>query len=206
MTAILPSKRDLPMPAASPRAEIYRMLPLRRFVPLLPLLVLAPAASARVVEWLDLPKMVGKTNAAVAGTIVDVTGAEVTMNGVSEIVTRVTVRGENLYTGREEEIVVTFLGGRTRDKESWCAESPSSRETRVGTRALVFSKSCRTAEGMDYNSLYAGFGGLFRVEGGPRGDVVLGRGEGFAVEKNVRVADLRERISAIRAAGAEQRP
>ncbi|MGH7151261.1 MAG: hypothetical protein ACREIU_11200 [Planctomycetota bacterium] len=179
---------------------------LHRLLPLLSFLLLAPAAWGRVVERLDLPKMVGKTDAAVLGTIVEVTGAEVTMNGVSEVVTRVRVRGENLYTGREDEIVVTFLGGRTEDRETWCAESPTARETRVGARTLVFSKSRWTTEGLEYNGLYAGFGGLFRVEGGPRGEVVLGRGEGYAVENNVRVSDLRDRISAIRAAGAEQRP
>lgn len=182
------------------------MLSLNRIVLLLSPLLLAPAAWGRVVESLDLPKMVGKTDAAVLGTIVDATGVELTMNGVTEVITRVTVRGENLYTGREEEVVVTFLGGRTRDRETWCAESPSARDTRVGTRTLVFSKSCRTSEGLEYNGLYAGYGGLFRVEGGPRGDVVLGRGEGYAVEKTTRVADLRVRIAVIRAAATERRP
>ncbi|HET6202705.1 MAG TPA: hypothetical protein VFI25_07870 [Planctomycetota bacterium] len=168
--------------------------------------LLASSAPARVVERLDLRQMVGKADAAVLGTIVEATASEFTMNGAVYVATHLKVRGENLYTGREDEVVVSFLGGQTEKSGMWCAESPTPRETRVGNRVVVFSKWSPTMGGTGMNSLYAAHGGLFHVETGPKGDVVMGRGEGYAIEKNVRAPELRERIAAIRAPRVDQRP
>ncbi|HKB14540.1 MAG TPA: hypothetical protein VKF62_00660, partial [Planctomycetota bacterium] len=136
------------------------MLSLHRIVPLLTPLLLAPAASARVVERLDLRKMVERTDAAILGTILEVTATEVTIDGSIEVYTHVRVRGENLYSGREEEIVVSFLGGRTDKGEARCAESPTQGETRIGKRVLVFSKWSPVLGGTGLHGLYAGHGGL----------------------------------------------
>ena len=43
--------------------------------------------------------------------------------------------------------------------------------------------------------MYAGHGGVYRTVKGRKGTVVLGRGEGYAVNKNITLTDLDAEVS-----------
>ena len=48
------------------------------------------------------------------------------------------------------------------------------------------------------NALYAGHGGVYRTVKGRKGTVVLGRGDGYAINKNIKLSDLDGEVSRIR--------
>ena len=54
------------------------------------------------------------------------------------------------------------------------------------------------------NGLYASHGGLYRTVQGPSGPVVLGRGTGYAIARNVKLADLSTAVRTIDAAKREE--
>ena len=51
--------------------------------------------------------------------------------------------------------------------------------------------------GLACNFLYASHGGLFRTAEGPNGTVVLGRGEGYAIDSNISVEDLTKAVKSL---------
>jgi hypothetical protein len=48
------------------------------------------------------------------------------------------------------------------------------------------------------NALYAGHGGIYRTVKGRKGTIVLGRGEGYAIDKNTMLSDLDDEISSLK--------
>ncbi|MGH7151911.1 MAG: hypothetical protein ACREIU_14490, partial [Planctomycetota bacterium] len=138
------------------------------------------------VEQLDLRRMVERTDGAIAGRIVSTwTTYNPTPHSAGRIFTHLRIVGEDLYTGKRADTVVSFFGGAYDGEVQWHPDMPSAADTRIGSRVLAFSKWHPTMGGVGMQSLYACFAGLFRLEEGPRGEVVIGRGEGFAVERNV---------------------
>ena len=51
--------------------------------------------------------------------------------------------------------------------------------------------------GVGANRLYASHGSFYRTVEGPQGLVVLGRGEGYAVNKNIQLSSLRSATRSI---------
>lgn len=106
--------------------------------------------------------------------------------------TTLIVRGDDLIAGGQVDREITYLGSESRPVSDMPAES----ETRVGTRVVAFSKSVGAWGGRaSQRSLIAAQGGVFRVEAGPKGDVVMGKGEGFAVSETVFASELRTRVA-----------
>jgi len=163
------------------------------------LLICAPAFGAAVVRY-DLPKIVKETEGAVAGTILEVTTSERAGEGWGPwTFTHVRIAGENLYTGESEEVVVSFLGGTFEGRTTRVPEAPSPADLRIGRRVVAFHVFSPTMGGTGMTSLVGSHAGLFRLEGGPRGEIALGRGEGYAIERSRTLADLRSDIAEIRA-------
>ena len=154
--------------------------------------ILAPVALAAI-EPLDLRKMLQRADSAVLGKIVQRTTwtHEDPTLGPMEFTT-ITVKGEDLITGNTGSKQVTYTGSQARPN----SEMPAESETREGNTVLVFSSRGK-GFGMpqELSWMVAAHGGVFRVEAGPKGDVVIGRGEGYAVEGNLLTGDLRQRIT-----------
>lgn len=166
-------------------------------------ILLAGAASLALVqvgraciEELDLPKMVAKTDAAVRGTITDVRTVRYVPPGDDRLIfTILTVDGTDLYTGQPRVLEAAFLGGTFQGDAMNVTSMPAPDEYRVGNDVVVFSAPVEGWGPEVDRCVYASMGGIFRVVSGRKGEVVLGKGEGFAVSNNVRLDDLRASIA-----------
>ena len=95
---------------------------------------------------------------------------------------------------------VIFRGGFI-DAENgvYNSEAPSGDDVKIGSDVVVFYKwNANLGGGVGGNELYAAHGGLFRTVTGPTTDVVLGRGEGYAIQTNTEVNDLNSAVRKIR--------
>lgn len=158
-------------------------------------LVLAGTAYA-CIEALDLNKMVAKTDVAVSGTITSVRTVKYTPPGDDRIIyTLVTVEGEDLYTGQSRTIEAGFVGGTYAGESMMVTSMPAPNEYRVGNKVVLFSAPVEGWGPEVARCMYASYGGIFKQINTKNGPVVLGKGEGFAVENNTSMADLRQSIA-----------
>lgn len=158
--------------------------------------LLAVGSAVACIEALDLNKMVSKTDAAVHGTITAVRTVKYTPPGDDRIIyTLVTVEGEDLYTGKPRTLEAGFVGGTYGDESMMVTSMPAPSEYRVGSKVVVFSAPV-AGWGPIERCVYAAMGGIFREVSTRQGGVVLGKGEGFAIERNMGVEELRAGIAA----------
>ena len=165
---------------------------------LLPVAVVCLAAvAAASIERLTLRQMIAKADAGVYGEIVEreVTAVPLDRGGVEMTFTTLHVKGHDLVSGDEVTVAVSFPGGVIGERGSYNSEAPSADDTKVGKQVVVFYKwSDNMGGGFAANALYASHGGLFRTFTDKKGRVVVqGRGQGYAVSKNIRLADLKQR-------------
>ena len=171
-------------------------------------LLLGLAASALVVlgtqaqiERLDLDSMVQKTDDTLFAEITnkEVIRIDDEKDGPELYFTHLTLRGESLETGQPATVTVTFPGGFINEVDGvWNSEAPSADDIKIGNRVVAFYKHIDNAGGgLACNFLYASHGGLFRTVEGPQGTVVLGRGEGYAIDNNISLEDLNQAISTL---------
>ena len=153
------------------------------------------------IERLTLDDMVSRTDNAVYGEVVAKKAFRVDhpIDGPELYYTTLTIEGRSLVDGRKITVDVTYLGGWIeRDEGVWNSEAPTEEETAVGKRVVAFYKWASTSGGdIAANYLYASHGGLYRTQDGPKGTVVLGRGEGYAVQKNIRLGNLDAAVTSI---------
>lgn len=157
------------------------------------LLLFGGAAAFADVMALDLKTMVQKhADVAVVGTIEAVTYSEFPLDDGSPAgYTNLLVKGENLYTGKPETVTASFVGGFIDGQRVYSAEEPSAAEVRVGRRVVVFTATWPSKGNAPPRCLVAQHAGIFSVQPGPQGEVVLGKGEGFAIDRNVLLASLK---------------
>lgn len=170
---------------------------MKRFSLCVPILIgfgLAAAALASV-ESLTLRQMLQKADSAVIGSVTEKKTWEGSIAGSNSPweFTTITVEGEDLFTGKTLKREITWLGSDAHP----VSEMPLEAETRVGTKAIFFSVAMSGEFGgrQNQNSLIAAQNGVFRLEAGPKGDVVIGKGAGAAIENNTFVADLRKDVA-----------
>lgn len=146
------------------------------------------------IERLTLDSMVQKTDDAIYGeiTATEVIRIDHPVDGPELYFTHLTIDGESLITGDLVTTTVTFPGGFINDEEGvWNSEAPSADDIKLGNVVVAFSKHVENLGGdLECNALYASHGGLFRTVNTPDGMVVLGRGDGYAIDSNVRLEDL----------------
>lgn len=168
-----------------------------------PLLALAALVAAGSLAWaqverLNLAQMVSRTDNAVDGTIVErrVFRVDDPVDGPELYFTTLKIQGKSLADDAPVTIDVTFAGGFVSPTEgTYNSEAPSADEIKVGNRVVAFYKHVDNMGGrVAANALYASHGGLYRVAELKSGSVVLGRGDGYAVSTNQRVADLRTSV------------
>jgi len=176
-----------------------RRIPLR-CVPLVLGVLAMPAAAAPSIVKVDLPQMVERVDGAVAGRIVEAwTTWQEPPNTIARVYTHLRIVGEDLFTGKETVRIVSYFGGVHQGYDQRHPDMPNPEDVRVGHRVVVFHKWSPTMGGVGMEGIYASFGGIFRVEAGPKGEVVIGRGEGFAVDRSASLAELRGRVATLRA-------
>ena len=153
------------------------------------------------IERLDLDSMVQKTDDTLFAEITnkEVIRIDDEKDGPELYFTHLTLRGESLETGQPATVTVTFPGGFINEVDGvWNSEAPSADDIQIGNRVVAFYKHLDNAGGgLECNFLYASHGGLFRTVEGPQGTVVLGRGEGYAIDNNISLEDLNQAISTL---------
>jgi len=158
-------------------------------------LLLAGGAWA-CIEALTLEQMVAKTDMAVEGTVTGVRTTAYTPPGDHELIyTILTIEGEDLYSGKPTTLEAAFLGGVYKGRNGNVTSMPHPSEYAVGSHVVVFSAPVQGWGPEIGRCVYAAMGGIFREIPTPRGPVIQGKGEGFAIDRNVPLAELRDRIA-----------
>jgi hypothetical protein len=170
---------------------------------------LAQAAHASI-ERLDLAALVARADGSVVGTITDrrVVRIDSEVDGPELYFTVLTIAGHALggtgSTPASEKpvtIEVVYAGGFVDAKHGvWNSEAPSADDVALGNRVVVFyAHTANMGGGMSGNAIYAAHGGLYRVFDARRGAIVQGRSEGYGVDANVTLAELRTRVAKLEA-------
>ena len=154
------------------------------------------------IERLTLGQMVSKTDNCVVGTIAssEVFRVDHPTDGPELYFTTLRINGKSLYNDADVSALVTFAGGVMPDGSGvWNSEAPSADDIAVGNEVVAFYKWTDNMGGdVAANALYAAHGGLFRVIKGRKAKVVLGRGDGYAIDTNATLADLKSTIAKLR--------
>jgi hypothetical protein len=167
-------------------------------------LVLAAAGTIGLaqIQKLTLDEMVAATDHAVFGEIVGkrVFRVDHPVDGPELYFTTLTIQGQDLYHGTPISIDVTYHGGFVDEEHGvYNSEAPADDDVKTGNRVVVFSKwADNMGGGVAANVLYAAHGGLYRTVEGPAGMKVLGRGTGYAVDKNIAFEHLATAIETLR--------
>jgi hypothetical protein len=174
-----------------------------RCLSVLALCALVAPAPAQIRSF-TLPEMVATADGAVYGQItgVHVFRADDPREGPELYFTTLTLQGRALSDGRALTLDVTFAGGFVDEREGvFNSEAPAADDVRIGQKVVAFyAWSDDLGGGVRGNTLVAAHGGLYRTVDGPRGAAVLGRGEGYALGANLRLAELETSLKTLYAA------
>ncbi|MHC4823170.1 MAG: hypothetical protein ACYTEP_04035 [Planctomycetota bacterium] len=159
------------------------------------MLLLVQGGSA-CIEELNLSQMVTKTDSAVHGTITNVRSVMFDAGGKDQrIYTILTVEGQDLYTGQAVTEDAAFIGGTYEGQSMMTSSMPAPADYRLGNEVVVFRGQVEGWHPEIDHAVYAAMGGIYRTVDTKRGTVVLGKGQGFAVDNNVLVSSLKTSIS-----------
>jgi hypothetical protein len=165
------------------------------------LLGLLGAASPAQIKSFTLEELVTTADNAVYGTIVATRAFRVDhpLDGSELYFTRLTIEGRSLRDGTPLTVDVTFHGGFVSETEGvFNSEAPAADDVRLGNRVVAFYHWQENLGGAHAaNALVAAHGGLYRTVDGPRGAAVLGRGAGYAVGGNLRLAQLESSLATL---------
>lgn len=157
-------------------------------------LVAASTLVTAQIERLDLSQMVAKTDNAVYGTITHkkVIRIDHPTDGPELYFTTLTLEGRSLKSGQALTVDVTFAGGFIDDEHGVNnSEAPTADDVEVGNSVVAFYRwTDNIGGGLAANALYAAHGGLYRTIDARKGTIVLGRGDGYAIPKNITLSDL----------------
>ena len=176
-----------------------------RKAPLLMALALACGAgtlSLAQIKAYTLPEMVAEADGAVFGQITAqrVFRVDDPVDGPELYFTTLTIEGRAVPSGSPLSIDVTFAGGFVNEKEGvHNSEAPSADDIKIGNRVVAFYKWADDLGGrVSGNALMAAHGGIYRTVDGLNDSVVLGRGQGYAIERNTRLSDLDKAVRTIK--------
>ena len=159
--------------------------------------------SMAAIEPLDLERMADLAPLRLAGEIVSRQGFMGHHPGLGQVpMTRLTVAGRDLATGERKTVQVAYLGGTVKGLSLRCSTQPPDRETAPGTQVVVFAAP---EEVYGCTMLVAQYGGIFRLQRGEAGQVVVGKGPGTAVPRNILLAELEADLARIDAGERRER-
>lgn len=149
-----------------------------------------------------LPEIVTEADGAVFGQIVAkrVFRVDDPVDGPELYFTTITVQGRLLDDETTVSMDLTYNGGFIDDEHGvWNSEAPSAADTKIGNQIVAFFKwQDNIGGGVSANAIVAMHGGLYRTASGGSRPVVLGRGAGYAIERNVSVSNLEKSIRQVR--------
>jgi hypothetical protein len=161
------------------------------------LVAVASLAWAQI-ERLNLTQMRARIDNAVEGKIVErrVFRVDHPVDGPELYFTTLKIQGESLLNGAPLTVDVTFPGGFISPTEGVSnSEAPSADDIKLGNRVVAFYKWTNNMGGdVAANQLIASHGGLYRVIDTKNGTVVQGRGQGYAIDNNLTLVDLRKAL------------
>jgi len=164
-------------------------------------LTICGAIGAAQIERLDLNKMVAKTDNSVVGEIISskVFRVDDPVDGPDLFYTTITIKGRSLVNGKALEVPVTFPGGFISPEVGvHNSEAPAADEVRIGNEVVVFYKWSDNMGGqVAGNALYASHGGIYRVVESGQEYVTLGKGPGYALDKNWKLTALDAEITSL---------
>ena len=153
------------------------------------------------IKAMNLDEMVETADSAVHGQIIDrhVFRVDDPIDGPELYYTTLTIEGRDVETGDLMTVDVTYHGGFINDTEGvYNSEAPSKDDTQVGTPVIAFYKWQDNMGGsVAANAIVAAHGGLYRTIGAGNTEIVLGKGEGYAIDHNMMVDDLSQAIQYI---------
>ena len=160
------------------------------------------SSSSAKIKALTLPEMVALADGAVVGQITqrEVFRVYHPIDGPELYYTHLTVAGRSLVDGSPREVRMTFRGGFIDAQNgAFNSEAPQEHEVEIGKQVVAFHKFIENMGGdVSANALLGGHGGLFPVVRNQNEElVVLGRGVGYPVSKNVSLGELDEKITAL---------
>ena len=166
-------------------------------------LALLGAIGLAQIRSANLSEMLTELNAnAVYGEITasKVIRVDDPIDGPELYFTTITVEGRSLGDATPITIDVTFAGGFINETEGvYNSEAPAAEAVKIGKRVVAFHKwQDNIGGGLAANALVCGHGGVFQTADGPKGTVVLGRGQGFAIPQNLKVGELDSAVTKIR--------
>jgi hypothetical protein len=148
-----------------------------------------------------LDEMVGEMDNAVYGEIVNrqVFRVDDPIDGPELFFTQLTIEGRSLANNSPMTVDVLYHGGFISEEEGvYNSEAPAEDDVRLGNQVVVFySWSDNMGGEVAGNAMMAAHGGLYRTLQGPSTATVLGRGEGYAIERNVRLGNLDAEVTRI---------
>ena len=157
--------------------------------------LLGTLGSAAILE-LSLSEIVTQSDQAVFGEITQRTVHKVVGQDSTDYYTTVTIEGRLVGSQTPVTVDVVFGGGFINETEGvYNSEAPAAEEVRVGKHVVAFYKWQDGFAGTGANALYNMHGGLYRTDVGPTGSIVLGRGKGYAVDRNVTITKLDAQVA-----------
>ena len=148
-----------------------------------------------------LDEMVDEMDNAVYGEIVNrhVFRVDHPIDGPELFFTTITIEGRSLANNSPMTVDVLYHGGFISEDEGvYNSEAPAEDDVMLGNQVVVFySWSDNMGGDVAGNAMMAAHGGLYRTLQGPSNATVLGRGEGYAIKRNVRLGDLDAEVTRI---------
>ena len=164
--------------------------------------VFGSAVGLAQIKSYTLPEMVGQADGAVFGEIVASRAFRVDdpVDGPELYFTTLTIEGREVGSDRPLLVDVTYHGGFVSETEGvYNSEAPVADDVAIGNRVVVFYEwSDNMGGSVAGNALLAAHGGLFRTVAGSRHVAVLGRGEGYAIDRNLKLSDLDAAVAKLR--------
>ncbi|MFT5291504.1 MAG: hypothetical protein ACI82F_003586 [Planctomycetota bacterium] len=155
-------------------------------------------ASSSILE-LSLDEIVTASDEAVYGEIVNRQVHKVVTEESTDYFTTLTIEGRLVGSKTPITVDVVYGGGFITEEDGvHNSEAPSAAETQIGQTIIAFYDFQADFPGSGANVLYNMHGGLYRTDVGPAGTVVLGRGQGYAINRNVSLVNLDGEVSSLK--------
>jgi hypothetical protein len=152
----------------------------------------------------------------------EITGSDVvrlgdSLDGPEMYFTTLTIEGRSVGSGTPLTVEITFLGGLFDGNQGvYNLSAPAADDVRVGNRVVAFYTGSCTGSGTGPGSAEGNAGGniatnalagvpgsVCRTAEGPRGTVVLGRGKGSVISRNMAIDALDAAVRGIHQTGRE---
>jgi len=143
------------------------------------------------IKAMNLSEVMSITDDVFVGTIIGKESVTLDHPWSGAIYTKLTVEGDSLRSGKAQIKEVVFHGSHDPSDDYMVSEMPELKDTRMGGQVMVLSNTSKELGGL--NVVYS-LAGAYRIESGFGDAVVIGKGDGFAFEKNAKLSSVRAAV------------